>query len=108
MTQSPTVHRPAARTSAGQAELYGAVKAMAVRFDFKPGERINEVELARRLNVSRTPLREVLNQLMVEGFLTRSVNRGFIARLLDDSQPVRIPRRAGSGHRARRVRACQR
>ena len=59
---------------------------MAVRFDFKPGERINEVELARRLNVSRTPLREVLNQLMVEGFLTRAVNRGFIARLLDAKQ----------------------
>jgi len=78
--------RPAARTSAGQAELYNAVKAMAVSFEFKPGERINEVDLARRLNVSRTPLREVLNQLMVEGFLTRSVNRGFIARLLDAKQ----------------------
>ena len=82
MTQS----RPAARTSAGQAELYNAVKAMAVSFELKPGERINEVDLARRLNVSRTPLREVLNQLMVEGFLTRSVNRGFIARLLDAKQ----------------------
>ncbi|WP_454673070.1 GntR family transcriptional regulator [Achromobacter pestifer] len=86
MTQTSSAIRPASRTSAGQAELYGAVKAMAVRFDFKPGERINEVELARRLNVSRTPLREVLNQLMVEGFLTRSVNRGFIARLLDAKQ----------------------
>ena len=82
MTQT----RLASRTSEGQAELYNAVKAMAVRFDFKPGERINEVELARRLSVSRTPLREVLNQLMVEGFLTRAVNRGFIARLLDAKQ----------------------
>ena len=53
MTQT----RLASRTSEGQAELYNTVKAMAVRFDFKPGERINEVELARRLNVSRTPLR---------------------------------------------------
>ncbi|KNE23659.1 GntR family transcriptional regulator [Achromobacter spanius] len=86
MTPPSPAPRPAPRTSAGQAELYGAVKAMAVRFDFKPGERINEVDLARRLNVSRTPLREVLNQLMVEGFLTRSVNRGFIARLLDAKQ----------------------
>ena len=82
MTQT----RLASRTSEGQAELYNTVKAMAVRFDFKPGERINEVELARRLNVSRTPLREVLNQLMVEGFLTWAVNRGFIARLLDAKQ----------------------
>ena len=28
----------------------------------------------------------MLNQLMVEGFLTRAVNRGFIARLLDAKQ----------------------
>jgi DNA-binding GntR family transcriptional regulator len=78
--------RYAARTSAGLAELYDAVKAMAVQFEFKPGQRINEVELARRLNVSRTPLREVLNQLMVEGFVTRAVNRGFIGRPLDAKQ----------------------
>lgn len=78
--------RPAARTTAGMNELYDTVKAMAVRFDFKPGERLNELDLARRLNVSRTPLREVLNQLMVEGFLTRAVNRGFIARPLDAQQ----------------------
>ena len=32
MTQT----RLASRTSEGQAELYNAVKAMAVRFDFKP------------------------------------------------------------------------
>ncbi|ANN68336.1 GntR family transcriptional regulator [Bordetella bronchialis] len=78
--------RQSARTSAGLAELYDAVKTMAVRFDFKPGQRINEVELARQLNVSRTPLREVLNQLMVEGFVTRAVNRGFIGRPLDAKQ----------------------
>lgn len=78
--------RYAPRTSAGLADLYDAAKAMAVRFDFKPGQRINEVDLARRLNVSRTPLREVLNQLMVEGFLTRSVNRGFVGRPLDAKQ----------------------
>jgi DNA-binding GntR family transcriptional regulator len=78
--------RYAARTSAGLADLYDAVKTMAVQFDFKPGQRINEVELARQLNVSRTPLREVLNQLMVEGFVTRAVNRGFIGRPLDAKQ----------------------
>ncbi|OZI20106.1 GntR family transcriptional regulator [Bordetella genomosp. 9] len=78
--------RYADRTAAGLSDLYDTVKAMAVRFDFKPGQRINEVELARQLNVSRTPLREVLNQLMVEGFVIRAVNRGFIGRPLDAKQ----------------------
>lgn len=80
------ITRPGARTVAGMTELYDKVKAMAVRFEFKPGERLNELDLARRLQVSRTPLREVLNQLMVEGFLKRAVNRGFIARPLDAQQ----------------------
>ena len=59
---------------------------MAMTFAIRPGERVNEVELARSLNVSRTPLREALNRLMVEGFLTRAPNRGFIGRPLDAKQ----------------------
>src|SRR4051812_29017792 len=52
-------------------DIYDRVKEMAARFEFRPNERINEIELSRSLSVSRTPLREVLNRLMVEGFLTR-------------------------------------
>ena len=59
---------------------------MAMTFEIRPGERVNEVELAKSLSVSRTPLREALNRLMVEGFLTRSRNRGFIGRPLDAKQ----------------------
>src|SRR3954447_13627731 len=64
-------------------DIYDRVKEMAARFEFRPNERINEIELSRSLSVSRTPLREVLNRLMVEGFLTREQNRGFIGRSLD-------------------------
>jgi DNA-binding transcriptional regulator LsrR (DeoR family) len=42
---------------------------MSVSFELKPGERLNEGELAKRLGVSRTPLREALNRLNTEGFL---------------------------------------
>lgn len=63
--------------------VYDAVKSMAVRYEIRPGERINEGELARRLNVSRTPLREALNRLATEGFLTTTPNKGFFARPLD-------------------------
>jgi DNA-binding GntR family transcriptional regulator len=36
---------------------------MSVSFELKPGERLNEGEPAKRLGVSRTPLREALNRL---------------------------------------------
>lgn len=60
--------------------LYQIVKDMAIAFKFKPGERINEVNLATRLEASRTPLREALNRLVSEGFLTSKRGHGFYCR----------------------------
>ena len=60
--------------------LYLTVKDMAILFKFKPGERVNEVELAQRLGASRTPLREALNRLAAEGFLVLKQARGFFCR----------------------------
>src|SRR3546814_20748850 len=56
---------------------------MAVSYLFKPGERINEGALARRLGVSRTPLREALNRLNTEGLLNALPGKGFFCRDLD-------------------------
>lgn len=56
---------------------------MAVTFRFLPGERLNEAILAKELGVSRTPLREALNRLATEGFLTFSANHGFFRKPLD-------------------------
>ncbi|MDH4572396.1 GntR family transcriptional regulator [Salinicola acroporae] len=50
--------------------------------DLKPGERINERELAERLAVSRTPLREALRVLAAEKLVTISPNYGtFVTRM---------------------------
>jgi DNA-binding GntR family transcriptional regulator len=38
--------------------------------DLSPKSRLTEPELARQLNVSRTPLREAIRQLEAEGFVT--------------------------------------
>ena len=56
---------------------------MAAGFEFKPDERINEVHLAREVGTSRTPLREALNRLVAEGFLTYRTGQGFFCRSLD-------------------------
>jgi len=42
----------------------------SLRFgEFKPGEKIREVDICRRFNVSRTPVREALKLLLADGFL---------------------------------------
>lgn len=74
---------PPVRTSD---RVYDSIKGMAVTFEFRPGERINEIEIARRLDVSRTPVREALNRLVTEGFLTTEPNKGFYGRSLDARQ----------------------
>ena len=60
--------------------VYDALKALAVSYGFKPRERVNEVELASRFGVSRTPIREALNRLVRDGFMSFVPNRGFYAR----------------------------
>lgn len=59
---------------------------MAESFAFKPGERINEGKLASELGVSRTPLREALNRLSIEGFLQFRAGKGFFCRTLDPQE----------------------
>jgi DNA-binding GntR family transcriptional regulator len=50
--------------------LVAALRNMILDGRLPPGERINEVYLAQRLGVSRTPLREALARLALEGALT--------------------------------------
>ncbi|WP_461427425.1 GntR family transcriptional regulator [Gymnodinialimonas sp.] len=62
--------------------LTAQLRRMAADFEIKPEERIVEGEMAKRLNVSRTPLREALNRLVSEGYLTNTGGRGFFCRAL--------------------------
>ena len=48
---------------------YAALKQMIFDFALMPGDRCSESELAQRLKVSRTPLRQALQRLEREGFL---------------------------------------
>ena len=75
-------HTPAVAPS----HVYDRIKAMATTFRLRPGERVNELELARQLGVSRTPVREALNRIAAEGFLVATPHRGYTVRALDAQQ----------------------
>jgi GntR family transcriptional regulator, vanillate catabolism transcriptional regulator len=57
-----------------------ALREMLVKGQFQPGERIREVPLAARLNVSRIPLHLALERLAHEGFLQVRPTRGFVVQ----------------------------
>lgn len=64
-------------------EIYDQLKAMAVSFQLRPGDRLNEVALSKQLGVSRTPLREALNRLVAERLFDFRPGQGFFCRPLD-------------------------
>jgi DNA-binding GntR family transcriptional regulator len=70
--------------------VYEALKEMAVGYAVRPGERINEGRIAMQLGVSRTPLREALNRLKMEGFLRFEPGRGFFCRELDPQEVFQL------------------
>ena len=62
------------QTSAGRTA--GAVRELILRGEFPAGARLGEVELAERVGVSRTPVREALTRLAAEGLVEITPNRG--------------------------------
>jgi len=62
--------------------VFESLRDMAIAYQLKPGERLSEIELAQRLGVSRTPVREALARLVTDGFLLPA-SRGFMRRPLD-------------------------
>jgi DNA-binding GntR family transcriptional regulator len=56
--------------------IYRGLKAAVVNGDLAPGQVLNEAELARRWEVSRTPVREAIRQLEQEHLVRWSPRRG--------------------------------
>lgn len=52
---------------------------------YRPGDRLNESQIARELNISRIPVREALSQLHEQGLVMNRERRGmFVTHLGDD------------------------
>ena len=71
-----------------------AIRELILRGEFAAGERLAEIPVAARLNVSRTPVRYALSILQQEGLLTSAATGGYIvraftAREIDDAVDVR-------------------
>ena len=57
---------------------YQHLKSNILSGHFNPGERLTEEHLAKKLGVSRTPIREALHKLESEGLIKSLATRGFI------------------------------
>lgn len=52
------------------------IRKMILNGSLKPGEKVNQVQLAESLNISRGPIREALRMLQNEGLIIHETNKG--------------------------------
>ena len=57
-------------------EAFDCLQTAIVKGDLVPGEKIGEVELCSRFNLTRGPLREALGRLESRGLLVRRPHAG--------------------------------
>lgn len=56
--------------------VFKALRDAIVKGDLKPGERLMEIQLANKMGVSRTPVREAIRKLELEGLVLMTPRRG--------------------------------
>ncbi|MCL0032923.1 GntR family transcriptional regulator [Peptococcaceae bacterium] len=62
--------------------VFEAVRDAIISGKFKPGERLMEVQLAEEMGVSRTPVREAIRKLELEGFVKIMPHKGaYVAKI---------------------------
>ena len=111
--------RRLARALARRDSAYEKLKASIFDFELLPGDRFTETEIAERLAMSRTPVRDALYRLEREGYLQVHLRVGWSVRPFDFDQfenlydlrliledasvdaPVRLPRNAPISMRSR-------
>ena len=78
-----------------RSQIYQILRNALWRGEFTPGQRLQEVDLANQLHVSRSPVREALRQLAADGLVIEIPNKGvyvktFTAKDIDEIFDVRL------------------
>lgn len=73
----------------GQTDAYSMILDAIDTGTYRPGDRLVESELAERLGVSRTPIREALQRLETQSLLVRD-GRSLIVAYLDHNQMAEL------------------
>lgn len=91
-----TASAPAATAEAEPLQLTmqaaAQIRGLIIDRVLLPGEKILQVELAERIGVSRSPLREALRTLESEGVVAYEINRGYVVAKLGDDDLAQIYR----------------
>ena len=71
-------------------KVYEKLISSILSGDLLPGDRLREIDLAKRLNVSRTPVREAMRRLEADGLITHKPRIGAEVRTLTQEEIVEL------------------
>lgn len=71
----------------GGSKIYDTIREAILRLEMRPGSVIDEAELADRIKVSRTPVREAIIQLIADDLVIRDGRSARVAPLDFDEVP---------------------
>jgi len=69
---------------------YRAMREAIRSGKFRPGEHLREADVAKWLNISRTPVREAFHRIISEGLLTNGPWNGVMVATLNADQAVQL------------------
>lgn len=58
--------------------VFNTLREAILTGDIEPGERLMEIRLAEKLGVSRTPIREAIRMLQLEGLVNMTPRKGTV------------------------------
>jgi DNA-binding GntR family transcriptional regulator len=64
--------------------VFNTIRDSIITGELKPGERLLEKRLAEKIGVSRTPVREALRKLELEGFILVTPRKGAVVTVMNE------------------------
>ncbi|MGF6906433.1 GntR family transcriptional regulator [Fusobacterium sp. PH5-44] len=80
------------RAKSMREQVYDKMKKMIITGEISPGERIKEIEYSQIFQISRTPIREAIRMLELEGLVESHPTGGVIVRHIPKSEFYEIYR----------------
>jgi DNA-binding GntR family transcriptional regulator len=92
-----------------QQQAYEYVKSQITNRGFKPGEYVTDAQIAKQLNISRTPVREAFHRLENESLLVYEARHGWKVHTLTlkDINEIFDIKEVVEGMAARKAAGCQ-
>jgi len=80
------------RAKSMREQVYEKLKKMIITGEINPGERIKEIEYSQIFQISRTPIREAIRMLELEGLVESNQTGGVVVRQIPKSEFYEIYR----------------